>query len=147
MRGRKGLQFAGRPGAGHINESPVRISGGTSMPGKMLDRREHPSGVEGVDHCLGMADHTGGIGRETPLDLSDYRVFRIDIEIDNGREIQIYSQVSERLSRNFGSLSCLLDVVAPSQAPLRNRGRKAEPVLQAADLSPFLVDSHEEGGC
>ncbi len=59
------------------------------MAREMLQEQATPVSAVAFDHCQGVTDYRVRVGPKAALVLGDDRAFRIDVQIDQRREIEV----------------------------------------------------------
>src|SRR6478609_10182554 len=92
------LELAPRPRLRDIGHAEVRIDRGTAQAREVLEARRHSRLPVGVDLDRGETGHDGWIGGERATQSPDRRILRVDIEVDDRREVEVDADVRERAS-------------------------------------------------
>src|SRR5690554_7456446 len=90
-----GIKLAGLPGLGDIDKTLMAVGGGGAMSGEMLERGQQPRRMVRLDEGRIIQCHCGRISAEGAAKFANYRIFRIEIEVSHGAEIDSKTQLGD----------------------------------------------------
>ena len=117
-------------------ERDVRIDGGTSVPGEMLERRHDAAASHAACESSGKVGDALGILPERAR--SDNGARAIDREIENGSEIEVRADAAQIVGDLLAELSREIEIVG--SADRHHRGHGGDAVAQPGDAPPLLID-------
>ncbi len=83
------LQFNFIPGVADVGDPQVRILARAAVSGKMFQGAAHAMPAVAFDDGQCVADHAVRFGPETAFVSGDDRVFRVEVQVDQRREIEV----------------------------------------------------------
>ena len=122
-------------------ESPRELP----WPGKCFRQQRMPLRAVRLDDGAGVADDDPGVGREAAREFADDRVFRVDVEVDQGGEIEVETGCGQDRGGGGGMAPGQLRVVGLAQAARADRRREAVLFFQPRHLPALLVDGDQQG--
>ena len=115
----------------------MRIDGGTSVPGKMFERRHDAAAPHAACESPGkVGDALGILPKRT---RSDNGARAIDREIENGSEIEVRADTAEVVSDLLAEFTREIEIVGGTDR--HHRGHGGDALAQPCDATPLLIDS------
>jgi hypothetical protein len=114
------------------------------VAGKVLERAQNAVAVECVEYFQRVTCDDGRVGRKTALESANHGILRIEIEVYDGREIQINAQVGQQRGDLLRVLSREGQVVGRSQILRGCRCRESGAFFQARDPTTLLINADQQ---
>ena len=120
--GPEGLQLRIGPRGGDVDHALIGIARGAPLPREVLDGAPDRGPVMGLDDRARMGDHDRRIGGEAPVEGADRGVVRVEVQVDDGRQVDVDSGTGEVQRRQRRDVGRVDEVVCGPERFLRLGG-------------------------